>query len=142
MRSCTCSVARTQTAYIGTDRLVAAGPPYLAPEQGPEYGGNSEEHRVVKGPARRGAYQWMRGRRRKRHAHNRTQTLQCGFHIVWSGLVTPRKLGFNTKTVPWRDCHGNSPVRYDIPGTGRYIIDWLQSNQTSGPRTDFWTLEF
>ncbi|KAM5283132.1 uncharacterized protein RBU33_018651 isoform 4-T6 [Hipposideros larvatus] len=61
MRSCTCSVARTQTAYIGTDRLVAAGPPYLAPEQGPEYGGNSEEHRVVKGPARRGAYQWMRG---------------------------------------------------------------------------------
>lgn len=32
----------------GTDRLVAACPSYVAPEQGPEYGGNSEEHRVAR----------------------------------------------------------------------------------------------
>ncbi|XP_074190068.1 uncharacterized protein LOC109456786 [Rhinolophus sinicus] len=41
-----------------------------------------------------------------------------------------KRLKLNIETVPWRDYPGNDPVRYDIPGTGRYIINWSRSNQS------------
>lgn len=45
-----------------------------------------------------------------------------------------KRLKLDTETVPWRDCPGNYPVRYNIPGTGRYIIDWSRSNQSGWTR--------
>ncbi|XP_036083191.1 endogenous retrovirus group K member 7 Env polyprotein-like [Rousettus aegyptiacus] len=48
----------------------------------------------------------------------------------------------DTETAPWRDCPGNDPVRYNIPGTGRYIIDWSRSNQsgwTQGLTSGLWS---
>ncbi|XP_074188343.1 endogenous retrovirus group K member 113 Env polyprotein-like [Rhinolophus sinicus] len=53
-----------------------------------------------------------------------------------------KRLKLNIETVPWRDCPGNDPVRYDIPGTGRYIINWSRSNQSGWAReliSGFWT---
>lgn len=45
-----------------------------------------------------------------------------------------KRLKLNIETVPWRDCPGNGPVRYDIPGTGRYVIDWSRSNRSGWAR--------
>ncbi|XP_074195539.1 endogenous retrovirus group K member 113 Env polyprotein-like [Rhinolophus sinicus] len=53
-----------------------------------------------------------------------------------------KRLKLNIETVPWRDCPGNDPVRYDIPGTGRYIINWSRSNQSGWAReliSGLWT---
>lgn len=45
-----------------------------------------------------------------------------------------KRLKLDTETVPWRACPGNDPVRYDIPGTGRYIIDWSRNNRSGWAR--------
>ncbi|XP_074174725.1 endogenous retrovirus group K member 7 Env polyprotein-like [Rhinolophus sinicus] len=45
-----------------------------------------------------------------------------------------KQLKLNVETVPWRACRGSDPVRYDIPGTGRYIIDWSRNNRSGRTR--------
>lgn len=45
-------------------------------------------------------------------------------------LPCKKEAGLGTETVPWKDCRRNSPIRYDVNGTGRYIIDWSRSSHT------------
>lgn len=54
--------------------------------------------------------------------------------VPQSRLSCKTRLGLGIETVPWKVCHGSNPVRYDILGTGRYIIDWSWDNQTGWAR--------
>ncbi|XP_074189821.1 endogenous retrovirus group K member 113 Env polyprotein-like [Rhinolophus sinicus] len=69
-------------------------------------------------------------------------TMHINDSLVGWTVRLNKRLKLNIETVPWRDCPGNDPVRYDIPGTGRYIINWSRSNQSGWARkltSGFWT---